>query len=83
MAEEELASLLSGKGWPVPEEYDAGPPPPLQPARLRRNTCYVVMALLLNEKVSRAGGRVEAGGLPSSAGQDGCLPPPRLSPCRA
>ncbi|XP_060107436.1 8-oxo-dGDP phosphatase NUDT18 [Heteronotia binoei] len=50
MAEEELDLLLSGKGWPVPEEYDAGPPPPLQPVRLRRNTCYVVMAVLLNEK---------------------------------
>ncbi|KAL8174131.1 UNVERIFIED_CONTAM: hypothetical protein K2H54_038992 [Gekko kuhli] len=50
MAEEELDLLLSGKGCPVPEEYDAGPPPPLQPVRLRRNTCYVVMAVLLNEK---------------------------------
>ncbi|XP_015278528.1 PREDICTED: 8-oxo-dGDP phosphatase NUDT18 [Gekko japonicus] len=50
MAEEELDLLLSGRGWPIPEEYDAGPPPPLQPVRLRRNTCYVVMAVLLNEK---------------------------------
>nr|XP_056716720.1 8-oxo-dGDP phosphatase NUDT18 [Euleptes europaea] len=50
MAEEELGLLLGGKGCPVPEEYDAGPPPPLQPARLRRNTCYVVMAVLLNQE---------------------------------
>ncbi|XP_077161089.1 8-oxo-dGDP phosphatase NUDT18 [Paroedura picta] len=50
MAAEELGLLLSGKGWPVSGEYDAGPPPPLQPVRLRRNTCYVVMAVLLNEK---------------------------------
>ncbi|XP_048368007.1 8-oxo-dGDP phosphatase NUDT18 [Sphaerodactylus townsendi] len=50
MAEEELDLLLDGKGWPVLEEYDGGPPPPVQPVRLRRNTCYVVMAVLLNQK---------------------------------
>ncbi|XP_054853918.1 8-oxo-dGDP phosphatase NUDT18 [Eublepharis macularius] len=50
MAEEELESLLSGKGWPVPEQGDAGPPPPLRPVCLRKDTCYVVMAVLLNEK---------------------------------
>lgn len=66
MAEAELDLLLSGKGWPVPEEYDAGPPPPHRPVRLRRNTCYVVMAVLLNEKVRREGGRVGPGCLPSS-----------------
>ncbi|XP_063167400.1 8-oxo-dGDP phosphatase NUDT18 [Candoia aspera] len=49
MAAEELAALLSGEGWPVPAAggYDLGVP---EPARLRGNVCYVVLAVLLNEK---------------------------------
>ncbi|XP_061449218.1 8-oxo-dGDP phosphatase NUDT18 [Rhineura floridana] len=47
----EVGAVLSGGGWPV-----VAPPPscsleePPEPARLRRNTCYVVLAVLLNEE---------------------------------
>lgn len=54
MAGEELRALLGGKGWPVPEAGGCGPGAP-EPARLRGNVCYVVLAVLLNEKVR--GGR--------------------------
>ncbi|XP_062995273.1 8-oxo-dGDP phosphatase NUDT18 [Elgaria multicarinata webbii] len=52
MAAEELEAVLSGGGWPVPGGgcCDSGPPEPPEPARLRRNTCYIVLAVLLNEK---------------------------------
>ncbi|XP_066495244.1 8-oxo-dGDP phosphatase NUDT18 [Tiliqua scincoides] len=50
MATEELRALLRGEGWPVPGTLDLEPPQPPEPARLRRNTCYVVLALLLNHK---------------------------------
>ncbi|XP_039180145.1 8-oxo-dGDP phosphatase NUDT18 [Crotalus tigris] len=49
MAAEELRALLGGKGWPVPEAEACGPGAP-EPARLRGNVCYVVLAVLLNEK---------------------------------
>ncbi|KAJ7305327.1 hypothetical protein JRQ81_011247 [Phrynocephalus forsythii] len=51
----ELEALLGGQGWPVPPEgggCEAGPPGrhPPEPARLRRNACFVVMALVFNEQ---------------------------------
>ncbi|KAJ6658633.1 hypothetical protein lerEdw1_019793 [Lerista edwardsae] len=51
-AAEELQALLRGEGWPLPEQasLDVAPPQPPEPARLRRNTCYVVLAVLLNQK---------------------------------
>uniref|UniRef100_A0A8D2JE12 Nudix hydrolase 18 n=1 Tax=Varanus komodoensis TaxID=61221 RepID=A0A8D2JE12_VARKO len=52
MAAQELEAVLSGQGYPVPAGggCDWGPPEPREPARLRRNTCYVVLAVLFNEK---------------------------------
>ncbi|XP_053124930.1 8-oxo-dGDP phosphatase NUDT18 [Hemicordylus capensis] len=48
MVPEELEAVLSGQGWPVPPQgCDSGPP---EPAHLRRNTCYIVLAVLLNEE---------------------------------
>ncbi|XP_058050227.1 8-oxo-dGDP phosphatase NUDT18 [Ahaetulla prasina] len=49
MAAEELDALLGGKGWPVPAAGDWDPGAS-EPARLRGNVCYVVLAVLLNEK---------------------------------
>uniref|UniRef100_A0ABM5EQ00 8-oxo-dGDP phosphatase NUDT18 isoform X1 n=2 Tax=Pogona vitticeps TaxID=103695 RepID=A0ABM5EQ00_9SAUR len=51
-AEEELEAVLGGQGWPVPAEggLDAGPPGSPEPARLRRNTCFVVLAVVFNEQ---------------------------------
>lgn len=56
-AAEELQALLRGEGWPLPEQAscDVAPPQPPEPARLRRNTCYVVLAVLLNQKVGWGG----------------------------
>ncbi|XP_025898144.1 8-oxo-dGDP phosphatase NUDT18 [Nothoprocta perdicaria] len=45
----ELAAVLGGGAWPVAESYD-GDPPPAVPARLRGNVCYVVLAVLYNER---------------------------------
>ncbi|XP_060132362.1 8-oxo-dGDP phosphatase NUDT18 [Zootoca vivipara] len=44
--DEEVAAVLGGGGWPVvaPQGRE------LEPARLRRNTCYIVLAVLLNEE---------------------------------
>ncbi|XP_026540575.1 8-oxo-dGDP phosphatase NUDT18 [Notechis scutatus] len=49
MAAEELEALLGGKGWPVPAAGGCDPGAS-EPARLRGNVCYVVLAVLLNEK---------------------------------
>uniref|UniRef100_A0A8C6VP98 Nudix hydrolase 18 n=1 Tax=Naja naja TaxID=35670 RepID=A0A8C6VP98_NAJNA len=49
MAAEELEALLGGKGWPVPAAGGCDPGGS-EPVRLRGNVCYVVLAVLLNEK---------------------------------
>ncbi|XP_019370030.1 PREDICTED: 8-oxo-dGDP phosphatase NUDT18 [Gavialis gangeticus] len=46
---EELDAVLAGRGWDVQERYDAVPES-AQPVRLRRNACYVVLALLFNDQ---------------------------------
>ncbi|XP_067168651.1 8-oxo-dGDP phosphatase NUDT18 [Apteryx mantelli] len=45
----ELDAVLSGGAWDVAERYDCCPRP-AGPARLRRNACYVVLAVLFNER---------------------------------
>ncbi|XP_062452862.1 8-oxo-dGDP phosphatase NUDT18 [Rhea pennata] len=45
----ELDTVLGGGGWDVAERYDCCPRP-AGPARLRRNACYVVLAVLFNER---------------------------------
>ncbi|XP_042329305.1 8-oxo-dGDP phosphatase NUDT18 [Sceloporus undulatus] len=54
---EEARLVLGGQGWPLGPDrgsggrgYDSAPLEPPEPARLRRNTCYIVLAVLLNEK---------------------------------
>ncbi|XP_033015078.1 8-oxo-dGDP phosphatase NUDT18 [Lacerta agilis] len=46
--DEEVAEVLGGGGWPVVAPQ--GRELQLEPARLRRNTCYIVLAVLLNEE---------------------------------
>lgn len=47
-----LATVLGGKGLLV-QSCDSEPPgKPLSPVRLRKNVCYVVLAVFLNEQVS-------------------------------
>uniref|UniRef100_A0A7M4E221 Nudix hydrolase 18 n=1 Tax=Crocodylus porosus TaxID=8502 RepID=A0A7M4E221_CROPO len=46
---EELDAVLAGRGWDVQERYDAAPES-AQPVRLRRNACYIVLALLFNDQ---------------------------------
>lgn len=47
-----LATVLGGKGLLV-QSCDSEPAgKPLFPVRLRKNVCYVVLAVFLNEKVS-------------------------------
>lgn len=48
----ELAAVLGGQGLHV-QSWDSPPAGELRaPARLRRNVCYVVLAVFLNEQVS-------------------------------
>ncbi|XP_063304549.1 8-oxo-dGDP phosphatase NUDT18 [Pelobates fuscus] len=47
--EEELKTLMNGGAIPVPETYDVSSGNP-QPLRLRRNACYIVMGVILNEQ---------------------------------
>lgn len=55
-----LAAVLAGRGLRV-QGCDSGPAgEPLAPARLRKNVCYVVLAVFLNEQVSDAGQRTSA-----------------------
>lgn len=50
--EGELAAVLGGQGLCV-QRCDSEPAGELRaPARLRRNVCYVVLAVFLNEQVS-------------------------------
>lgn len=47
-----LTAVLGGRGLLV-QNYDSGPAgEPPAPVRLRRNVCYVVLAVFLNEQVS-------------------------------
>ncbi|XP_003229307.4 8-oxo-dGDP phosphatase NUDT18 [Anolis carolinensis] len=50
----EVGAVLGGQGWPLSPEggggYDSAPLEPPEKARLRRNTTYIVLAVLLNEK---------------------------------
>lgn len=47
-----LATVLGGKGLLV-QSCDSEPAgKPLSPVRLRKNVCYVVLAVFLNEQVS-------------------------------
>ncbi|NXL65834.1 NUD18 phosphatase, partial [Chordeiles acutipennis] len=45
----ELDALLGGGGWDVGDTFE-GPPQPIEPTRLGRNVCYVVLAVLFNEE---------------------------------
>lgn len=65
--------MLSGKGWPMPQGrgFDWAPPGPTKPACLRKNTCYIVVALIFNEKVCR--GMLRHAARPFSDSQQPCL----------
>ncbi|XP_029459697.1 8-oxo-dGDP phosphatase NUDT18 isoform X2 [Rhinatrema bivittatum] len=47
--ETELQAVLDGHGLPVPDTYDAAPES-LEPVVLRKNVCYIVLGILLNEQ---------------------------------
>lgn len=74
----ELEAVLSGQGWPVAGggRCDAGPPGSPEPARLRRNTCFVVLAVVLNDQVGRWG--PGGGGREGYPGSPSPTPPLRL-----